>query len=146
MDEKSKPNTDRLIKICGWLFILQAGLIAVLLILKLTVIPIDSLEADDFSTGDPLLIVGLFFIGKGILNKKEWIRGLAIWILGLRLIIGLPFCLLTETHYPMWSIIIDVIINAFLIAILVRPDIKEEFIGKMANQGVDLTPDGAGHT
>ena len=139
MEEISKIKTDRLIKICGWLFIAQAGLIAVLLILKLTLIPIDSLEADDLSTGDPLLIVGLFFIGKGILNQKEWIRGLAVWILGLRLIVGLPYSLLAQTNYPTWGIIVDAIINICLLVILVRPNIKEQFIEKLANQKLEPT-------
>ena len=126
MEETSKLKTDRLIKICGWLFIAQAGLIAVALILKLTVIPIDTLEADDLSTGDPILIVGLFFIGKGILNKKEWIRGLAVWVLGLRLLVGFPYSLLAQTNYPTWGIIVDAIINICLLVILVRANIEKQ--------------------
>jgi hypothetical protein len=137
MEERSKSKTDRLIKICGWLLITQAALIAITLFLKLTIIPIDSLEADDLSTYEPVLIVGLYFLGKGILNQKEWIRGLAIWVLGLRLIVGFPFSLLAETHHPIWSIIIDAIINICLIAILVRPGIKQQFIEKSANQKLD---------
>jgi hypothetical protein len=139
MKETSKFKTDRLIKICGWLFIAQASLIAVVLILKLTFIPIDSLVADDLSTGDPILIVGLFFIGKGVLNKKEWIRGLAVWILGLRLIVGLPYSLLAQTNYPTWGIIVDAIINICLLVILVRPNIKQQFTEETANQSSEPT-------
>lgn len=98
MNETSKTKSDRLIKICGWLFIVQASLVAITLLLNLTIIPNDSLEAEDLSAFDPLVIVGLFFLGKGILKKKEWIRSLAVWILGLRLIVVLPLSLLIETH------------------------------------------------
>lgn len=139
MDNRSKLKADGLIKISGWLFIIQSALVAITLILKLTVIPIDSLESDDFSTFEPLVIVGLFFLGRGILKRKEWIRGLAVWILGIRLIVGLPLSLLLEMNYPIWSIIIDAIINICLIAILIQPNVKKQFTEKMANQNMEPT-------
>jgi hypothetical protein len=132
-------SADRLIQVSGWLFIFQAGLISIILLLKLTIIPIDALESEDLSAYEPLLAAGFFFIGRGILKKKEWIRGIALWILWLRLIISVPLELFTETNNSIWIILIDSLINVCLILFLTRPNVKKCFIDKQANQSSEPT-------
>ena len=122
---------------------LQAILISITLILKLTVIPIDALEPDDLSAYEPLLAVGIFFMGRGILKKKEWIRGLALWVLWLRLVAGIPVAIITKEYHPIWIFMLDALINAYLIFALTRPQVKKDFIENQANQGVHSIADSA---
>ena len=139
MTNEFKIDADHMIRVSGWLFILQAILISVTLILKLTVIPIDALASDNLSAYEPLLAVGLFFIGRGILKKKEWIRGFALWVLWLRLIVGAPVVWITKGYSPIWIFLIDILINAYLIFSLTRPYVKKCFVENLANQKFELT-------
>jgi hypothetical protein len=120
------------VTICGWYLIVDGvSYFLVLLILLASKMPTEKMlfifNSMSPSLYDPLIAVGMIFLGKGLLNLREWARKVIVWLSGFTILLAFIGFLFGVEEVGLVGAIFSLIIAFIIFNYFVSQKVKEQF-------------------
>lgn len=120
------------ITIFGWYFIVNGvSYFLILLILIFSKMPVEKMLfiVNEMSPGpsQPLIAIGMIFLGNGLLDLREWARKLTLWFSGFAIFATIISFLLDAKKFNHSYVIFSLIVIVAAFYFFTRQKVKEQF-------------------